>query len=385
MKISDFHAAEAGRLVVTTDQLQAFVPASLPPHITYDNDLVLKLSHADAALSELAGVGRHLPNPHLLISPYIQREAILSTRIEGTMANFSDLLRDEISEGTKKQDEDVLEVRNYILALEFGIRRLDQMPLSLRMVRELHELLLKGVRGESAELGQFRKRQNYIGVEGSRIEAAIFVPPPPVEMMEALHAWELFLNERDSMPELIQCALVHYQFETIHPFIDGNGRLGRLLVTLFLLERGRLSQPLLYLSAFFEAHRNDYYTLLQRVRTDGDWPSWIRFFLQGVAETAKAAAQQAVQLMDIREQYRQRLRGKGKALILLDELFVNPYVTVPRAMSILKVSQPTAQSAISQLQSLGLLEEITGRAWRRMYLAMPVWRIVAPEEADQAP
>lgn len=383
MKHSDFHAPDAGRLVLTTDSLQAFVPAPLPPQINYDSDLVLKLSRADSALSELAGVGRHLPNPHLLISPYIQREAILSTRIEGTMANFSDLLRDEIREDVAKQDEDVLEVRNYILALEHGIQRLNQIPLSQRMVRELHEILLKGVRGDSSQLGQFRTRQNYIGLEGTKIEDAIFVPPPPAEMTEAMHVWEVFLNQRDSMPELIQCALIHHQFETIHPFIDGNGRLGRLLITLFLLERKRLSQPLLYLSAFFEAHRSDYYAHLQRVRTDGDWPTWLRFFLQGVTETAKAAAQQAFQLMDVREQYRQQLRGKGKALILLDELFVNPFVTVLRAMSILKVSQPTAGSTIAQLESLGLLEEVTGRSWRRIYLATPIMRIIAPEEADQ--
>lgn len=384
MRAEEYHAPEAGQIIMTSDKCPAFVPASLPPRLSYDDDLVLKLSHADAALSELAGVGRHLPNPHLLISPYIRREAILSTRIEGTMASFSDVLQDELREtAPDKQDEDVVEVRNYIVALEYGIKRLDDIPLSLRLVREMHAHLLKGVRGEQTRPGEFRNRQNYIGQPGAKIEDATFVPPPPAEMMDALQAWERFLHERDTMPDLIQCALLHYQFETIHPFIDGNGRLGRLLIPLFLLERNRLSQPLLYLSAYFEARRSDYYDLLQRVRTEGDWSSWLRFFLQGVTETARAAAREAVQLMDVREEYRQKLRDKGKALVLIDELFVNPFVTVSRAMNILHVTQPTAQSVISQLQAAGLVEEITGRAWRRTYLATPVWRIIAPEEAGE--
>lgn len=381
MKASDFLSSSTGQLVPTTDGQLAFVPAPLPPAIEYDTDLVLRLSHADAALSELAGVGRHLPNPHLLISPYVRREAILSTRIEGTQASFEELLREEINETSPSEDADIREVRNYITALEYGIERLVQLPISLRLVCELHERILAGVRGENTRPGSFRDRQNYIGRPGTRIQDATFVPPPPPEMMEALYTWEPFVHEKNVMPDLIQCALIHHQFETIHPFIDGNGRLGRLLITLFLIERKRLSQPLLYLSAYFEQHRNDYYELLQRVRTEGDWSSWLRFFLQGVIETAGAATNQAIKLMDVREQYRQLLRGKGKALMLLDELFVNPFVTVQRAMSLMNVSQPTAQSTITLLESQGLLEEITGRAWRRMYLAVPVWQVIAPEEA----
>lgn len=383
MKASDFQAPQAGRLVVTTDGQLAFVPAPLPPHIQYDDHLVLALSRADSALSELAGVGRLMPNPHLLVNPYIQREAILSTRIEGTQSSFSELLRHEIGDASTSNDADVREVRNYINALEYGLRRLEDLPISLRLVCELHERVLAGARGENTRPGEFRQWQNYIGLDNSPIQDAIFVPPPPAEMIEALHAWETFNQERDVMPDLIQCALMHHQFETIHPFIDGNGRLGRLLITLFLLERKRLSQPLLYLSAFFEAHRAQYYDLLQRVRTEGAWSLWLHFFLQGVTETAQAAARQASELMDAREQYRHLLRSKGTAVALLDELFVNPFVTVRSAMSALRVSQPTAQSAMTTLETLGLLEEITGRAWRRMYLAMPIWRIVAPEEADQ--
>lgn len=338
-------------------------------------------------MSELAGVGRHLPNPHLLISPYIQREAILSTRIEGTMASLADLLRDEVGEVGERspsKEADIQEVRNYIVALEYGVQRLKELPISLRLVCELHERILARVRGEKTRPGEFRKWQNYIGVEDTPIEEAIFVPPPPTEMLEALYKWEQFLHQRDAMPDLVQCALLHYQFETIHPFIDGNGRLGRLLITLFIIERQRLSQPLLYLSAYFEAHRSRYYDLLQRVRTEGDWLGWLRFFLQGVHETAQAAVKQAGELMDLRELYRRRLRDKNKALMLLDELFVNPFITVARAVKLLNVTQPTAQQAISTLEAQGLLTEISGRSWRRTYLAVPIWHVIAPEEAESS-
>lgn len=384
MKASDFRTLTSGRLVPTVEGQLAYVPAPLPPDIAYDTELILRLSKADVALSELAGVGRYLPNPHLLISPYIRREAILSTRIEGTQATFSEVLRDEVIETPKRGSTDLREVNNYVASLEYGVARLDQLPISLRLVCELHERLLAGVRGEATRPGEFRQIQNFIGLDHSRIADAMFVPPPPAEMMDALYDWERFVHMRDALPDLIQCALIHHQFETIHPFIDGNGRLGRLLITLFLLERQRLTQPLLYLSAYFEAHRSDYYALLQRVRTEGQWESWLRFFLQGVFETAQAATQQAAQLMDIRERYRQLLRGKGKALTLLDELFVNPFVTVQRAMTLLGVTQPTAQNAITTLENVGLLEEVTGRAWRRMYLATPVWHVIAPEEAEVA-
>jgi Fic family protein len=382
MKASDFRSESAGRVVPTLKGQPAFVPAPLPPDLVYDSHLVLKLSHADAALSELSGLGRHLPNPHLLIAPYVRREAILSSRIEGTRANLSDLLRDEAREAPQHEDADIREVRNYIDALEYGMETLPQLPLSLRLVREMHKRLLAGVRGQNARLGEFRDEQNWIGADKSDIAEAHFVPPPPTEMHEALNKWERFMNERDMMPELIQCALIHQQFETIHPFIDGNGRLGRLLIILFLIERGRLSQPLLYLSAYFEAHRQDYYDLLQRVRTDGDWSSWLRFFLDGVTETAQAAVRQAGELMDLRERYREQLHDKPRALALLDKLFVNPYVTASRAATQLHVSLPVARQAIATLEQQGMLTEITGRSWGRTYVALPILRAIAPDEVD---
>ena len=371
MNTADFRDPQAGRVVQAARGYAAFVPASLPPPLEYEPGLVLALSRADAALGELSGLGRRLPNPHLLIAPYIRREAVLSSRIEGTKASLSDLLLDEVEDG-RVEDADIREVRNYIDALEYGLARLRDLPLSLRLVREIHQRLMVGVRGDRATPGEFRRTQNWIGPPGSTPATAPYVPPPPELMPDLLSDWERFLHERHQLPDLVQCALMHEQFEAIHPFLDGNGRVGRLLITLFLTERGRLFQPLLYLSAYFEAHRQAYYDALQRVRTDGDWAGWLGFFLRGVEETAREAVHQASRLTDLYDAFRLRLRQKPNALALLDELFVNPYVTVSRAARALKVSDPTARQAIVLLEGAGLLEEISGRSWRRLYLARPI-------------
>ena len=349
----------------------AFVPAPLPPDLSYSPALVLSLSQADAAIGELSGLGRQLPNPHLLIAPYIRREAVLSSRIEGTRASLSDLWLEEAELG-QSEDSDVREVRNYVEALEHGLERLHDLPLSLRLVRELHGRLMGGVRGSQATPGEFRRSQNWIGPAGSTPATAPYVPPPPDVMMDCLASWEKFLHDRDRFPDLIQCALMHENFEAIHPFLDGNGRVGRLLITLFLVERGRLSQPLLYVSDYIESRRQEYYDSLQRVRTDGDWGGWLHFFLKAVEDTARAGVRQAGQLMDLRETFRRRLSRKPSALKLLDELFLNPYLTVERAARILKSSQPTARQAVASLQQEGLLSEVSGRKWRRIYLARPI-------------
>ncbi len=386
MDPKDFHAPQAGRVVRTTQGYAAFVPAPLPPKLNYDSELVLALSQADSALSELSGLGRHLPNPHLLIAPYVRREAVLSSRIEGTRASLSDLLLDEVEELSeqRRRDTDVREVRNYVDALGYGVKRLKRLPLSLRLVRELHARLMRGVRGEKTTPGEFRRSQNWIGPAGSTPETAVYVSPPPREMEQALHDWEAFLHVRGQIPHLIQCAMVHEQFEAIHPFLDGNGRVGRLLITLFLMERGRLSQPLLYLSAYIEAHRQDYYELLQRVRTHGDWNAWFRFFVRGVEQIAREAARQAARLTDMHEAYRGQLRHKARALTLLDELFKNPYTTVARAQRLLSVSNPTARQAVQQLVRIGLLKEITGRTWGQLYLARPILRAIELPTASRA-
>jgi Fic family protein len=341
----------------------------------------LRLSRADSALGELAGLGRQLPNPHLLIAPYVRREAVLSSRIEGTRTDLAGLYLDEA--GTpgagETVDPDVQEVRNYVTALEHGILRLPTLPLSLRLVREIHSKLVTGVRGRHATPGEFRRSQNWIGPPGSTPETAPYVPPPPQEMKEALHDWEVFLHRRDEFPDLVQCALMHEQFEAIHPFLDGNGRVGRLLITLFLVERKRMLQPLLYLSEFVEAHRDEYYERLQRVRTHGDWSGWILYFLRGVEQTAMSAARHAGELMSLREGLRRRFIGSPRALVLLDELFVNPYLTVARAEQLLGVSNPTARKHVGQFVREGLLEESTGRAWGKVYVARQI--LAALEES----
>jgi len=381
-----FNKAEAGRVVRTVRGYWAFVPAPLPPKLQYDAPTVLILSRADAALSELSGLGRHLPNPHLLIAPYVRREAVLSSRIEGTQTNLSELLLEEVEPGLVQQDpDDVREVRNHVSALEHGIRLLKKLPLSLRLVREVHARLMWGVRGEYATPGEFRRSQNWIGPGSSTIETATYVPPPPEELMDVLGAWEKFINRRDVMPDLVQCALMHEHFEAVHPFLDGNGRVGRLLITLFLMERGRLSQPLLYLSAYLEANRQEYYERLLAVRTGADFRGWVRFFLIGVEQTAREAVKRAGTLMDLREKYRRLLTRKAWALALLDELFVNPYVTVKRAQRLLKTSNPTARQAVGLLQKAGMLEESTERAWGKVFVARSILRAIERPAVAAAP
>lgn len=378
MNPKDFIAPEAGRVVTLPQGYSAFVPAPPPPALSFDLDLVRDLSRADAALAELSGTGRQLPNPHLLIAPWLRREAVLSSRIEGTRATLSDVLIDELSDdaASHPKGSDVLEVRNYVDALEYGLKRLETLPLSLRLVRELHGRLMKDVRGNSATPGEFRRSQNFIGPQGCTPATAVYVPPPVTEMHEALGKWETFLHERDALPDLVQCALMHEHFEAIHPFLDGNGRVGRLLITLFLVERGRLSQPLLYLSAYIEQDKTAYYDLLQRVRTHGDWSAWIKYFLNGVTLIARDATTQAGRLLDLRESLRAQFKSVPRAAALIDELVANPYITVARAQKLLGVSNPTARSIVNKLAGQGVLEELTKRSWGRLYVARPVLEII---------
>ncbi|MGH7372019.1 MAG: Fic family protein, partial [Candidatus Methylomirabilales bacterium] len=248
MDPAEFSGSPSGKVVRTPQGYWAFVPNPLPPPIQYDPETVGLLSDADRGLGHLAGIGQLLPNPHLLIAPYIRREAVLSSRIEGTQASLSDLLYFEAAEEEPPRAPDVQEVQNYVRAMEYGLKQLKKLPLSLRLVREIHAILMGGVRGEQRRPGEFRQTQNWIGPPGCSLVEATFVPPPVSEMNDALGAWEKFLHEVKDIPPLVQCAVLHYQFEAIHPFLDGNGRAGRLLITFFLCERGYLPQPLLYLS-----------------------------------------------------------------------------------------------------------------------------------------
>ena len=351
------------------------MPAPLPPKLTYGGELVVALSRADAALGELSGVGGELPDPQLLDAPFKRQEALCSSRIEGARVSLSDLLLDQVGAAPAVVPRDHLrEVRSCIATLRHGVERLEQAPLSLALVRELHAHLLRGEIGGARTPGEFRTSQSWLGPPGATLATATYVAPPVSEMLAALEAWDGFLAERGALPDLLQCAMLHAQFETIHPFVGGNGRLGRLLITLFLIDRRRLTRPLLYLSAYFEGHRDEYYRRLQRVRTHGEWEPWLLFFLTGVRQTAERGTRQAHALVSLHRQFRSQL--KGHALALANESFRTPCLTVPQAERTLGVTNPTARRAVRELLTRGLLEEYGEKRWPRVYLARPVLEAV---------
>lgn len=318
----------------------------------------MRLSDADAALARLAGSGRLLPDPHLLVNAYITREAVSSSRIEGTQASVTEVF-DAAVTGESKRD-DIREVRNYVSALEHGVSRLKGgFPLSLRLIREMHGILLRSVRGQERTPGEFRRSQNWISSPDNRPDTARFVPPPVDEMWQSLDDWEKYLqDESPRLPLLVRCALLHYQFETIHPFLDGNGRLGRLFIVLYLMDRGRLPAPLLYLSNYFDQRRSDYYDGLQNVRERGEITEWLLFFLDGVAVQAADALDRAERLADLRETYRSRLHGTGgRAPEAIDLLFASPVLTVRYVQEQLGLSQPGANNLLRRLTAHGILRQ----------------------------
>jgi Fic family protein len=365
-----------GRTIKTPQGYSAFVPDPLPPRIEFGDRLIRALSDADRAIGRLAGEGRRLPNPHLLIRPFVRREAVLSSRIEGTQATLGELLAAEAGATVKRSPEDLREVANYVAALERGVARLKKLPLSLRLVRELHERLMRGVRGDRAYPGEFRRTQNWIGAPGSTLANAIYVPPPVEEMKAALGAWESFLHDR-SQPPLVQIALIHSQFEAIHPFVDGNGRVGRLLITLFLIERGILPTPLLYISAFFEATRHDYYDRLLGVTQRGDWAAWIEYFLNGVARQGEDALSRAERINQLLARWREKAAGRSAtALRLVDLLAENPFWTVKRAAERLGVAFTTCQRAVVTLEQAGVLKRTSAARRDRVYCAQAILNIL---------
>lgn len=364
-----FTETAAGEVVTAAEGFPAFVPAPAPRHLELSPDAIALLDEASNALGILAGIGRLVRNPRLLISPYLRREAVLSSRIEGTQTTMSDLYADELDQQGLVRASDVREVRNYVTAHEYGLARLSELPLSLRLIREVHERLMRGVRGRERHPGEFRSYQNWIGAPNGR--DATYVGPPVPQMRERLEDFEAFLHDTGLRP-LVHVAVLHYQFEAIHPFGDGNGRVGRLLTALFLSERGLLPQPLLYLSAFFERRRAEYYDGLMRVSTHGDWNGWIEFFLEGVRTQAHEAANLADQLVALQQRYRDALQGKrvtANALALIDALFDNPLMFTARAQRELGVSAPTARKTIRTLEEHGIVRELTARTWGRIYQA----------------
>jgi Fic family protein len=340
-------------------------------------ELAATLSTADRALGRLAGEGRRLPNPHLLIRPFVRREAVLSSRIEGTQATLGELLAAEAGAAVERSPTDLREVGNYVVALEYGVERVRKLPLSLRTVRELHEKLMRGVRGDMATPGEFRRSQNWIGPAGCTLADASFVPPPPNRLMDCLGAWEQFLHD-DTLPPLVHAALVHSQFEAIHPFLDGNGRVGRLLITLLLTARGVLPSPLLYLSAWFEATRQDYYARLSGVTERGEWEEWLGYFLAGTAGEAEDALARIVRIDDLLARWRDRVakapsRLPDRAIDLFAE---NPFWMVNRLAERLDVAFTTAQRAIDRLESAGIVALLGDTKRNRVYCARALLEIL---------
>jgi len=356
---------------------QAFVPDPLPPDIAWTEALVARLSEADRVIGQLAGEGGRLPNPHLLIRPFVRREAVLSSKIEGTQATLGELLQAEAGVHVERSPDDLREVGNYVVALEEGVTRLAKLPLSLRLTRELHKTLMTGARGDSAAPGEFRRTQNWIGPPGSSPATARFVPPPPNEVGPCLDTWEKFLHER-KLPPLAQAALLHYQFEAIHPFLDGNGRVGRLLITLFLIERGVLPSPLLYLSAYFEATRRDYYDLLTAVSTRSEWQPWLEYFLYGVATQANDALERTAKINSLLDTWRRRLASRQAKTVmsLIERIATNPFITVNGAAAHLKVAFTTAQRAIDALVSHRVLKQVNESRRDRVYCAQALLAIL---------
>ena len=372
-----------GQLMNCPGGYRAFVPAPLPPPLAWDERLAVRLSAADRAIGRLAGEGRRLPNPHLLMRPFLRKEAVLSSRIEGTQATLGELLAAEAGAAVERSPADLREVGNYVTALEYGLERLDTLPLSLRLVREMHERLMRGVRGDVATPGEFRRSQNWIGPPGCTLNDATYVPPPPSELMACLAAWERFLHD-DALPPLVHAALAHSQFEAVHPFLDGNGRVGRLLITLLLVKRGIIPSPLFYLSAYFEATREEYYARLLGVTERGEWEEWLTYFLTGVVLQADDAVDRIQRIDDLFSHWKQGLaRGQSRLPELALDLFAeNPFWTVGGVAGRLDVAFTTAQRAIDRLEVAGIVAQVGEARRNRVYCASAVLDVL--EEAHLA-
>ncbi len=373
----------------------AFIPKPLPPlpPLELDSGLLNLLEKAVAELGRLDGVAKVIPDPDFFVSMYVRREAVLSSQIEGTQSTLEDLLELELESDRRDRLSDAFEIANYVNAMNFGLERIETLPLSLRLIREIHKELLRDGRGSMATPGEFRRTQNWIGPEGASLKRATFIPPPVIDMNEALHDFESYLHADSSYPTLIEVGLAHAQFETIHPFLDGNGRVGRLLNTFLLVHQGILRKPLLYLSYYFKLHRTEYYDRLMSVRLDGDWEGWIRFFLRGVVQTAQEATETAEQLFELREAHRTLVLDEHlgqNGLLLLSRLFQQPLININVAAAVLGSTFPTASRLISAFEDLSLLREITGQKRSRIYryepyLALFDDAIGESEEENQPP
>ncbi len=368
-----------GRWAAQPGGFDAYVPAPLPPPLVPTPALLRAQADADWLLGRLAGEARRLPNPHLLLRPFVRREAVLSSRIEGTVTSLGELLADEAGAAVDRDPDDLAEVENHIAALDLGLERLEREPIGIRLILDLHGRLMRGVRGGDKAPGRFRDRQNWIGAPGARIHEASFVPPPPADVEACMRDWERFVFDRSWSP-LVQVAMLHYQFEAIHPFRDGNGRVGRLVIILFLVARGLLPAPLLYLSAFFEATRPDYYRRLRRVSTHGEWEEWLVYFLNGVARQSEDAVSRAERINALLAAWQRRVATSGTRseapVRLVDLLAGNPYCMVTGVAAALKVAFTTAQRAVDLLVRLGVLHQVNEAERDRLYCAREILTIL---------
>jgi Fic family protein len=353
---------------------RAFIPAPLPPAppVRVENELQALLSKADLALGRLDGSIQTLPNPDLFVLMYVRKEAVLSSQIEGTQSSLQDVLAAEAQVMSADAPRDVDEVLNYVAAMNHGLARLPKLPVSVRLIREIHEKLLHGVRGSHMTPGELRRTQNWIGPGGCTLAEATFVPPPPLEVPSALGALEKFLHRNDKLPLLVKIGLAHAQFETIHPFLDGNGRVGRLLITFLLCERGVLHKPVLYLSHYFKRHRTKYYDLLQNVRDRGDWESWLTFFLRGVSEVSTQATNTARRILALREEHRRIItahlgRAAANGYRVLERLYERPIISVEDIRGLTGTTFPAANQLAQKLVEQGLVTEMTGQKRHRRF------------------
>ncbi|WP_292366294.1 MULTISPECIES: Fic family protein [unclassified Methanoculleus] len=371
----------AGVLILQEGGYDAFIPHPLPPgDLVLDEGLLYLLSKADSALARLDGVTQVLPNPDLFVAMYIKKEALLSSQIEGTQASLQGVLEFEAHIRPRDDINEIQEVLNYIKALHHGIEKLEFSPLSLDLINEIHRFLIQGTRGSHKLPGRLRRVQNWIGLPGGTIRDAVFVPPPPEQVPGLMQDLEQFIQSHDRTPTLVKAALLHAQLETIHPYLDGNGRMGRLMITFYLCSRDVLARPLLYLSYFLKKNREEYYTLLNGIRYQGNWEAWLEFFLQGVIEVSNNSIETAKRIIQLKETLIEKLLenniGGVNAVKLIDTLFDHPIITIGQVMEELRISRQAATKLVGKFEDIGILEEITGKERYKQYMFVDYVRII---------
>jgi len=381
MQKSDFSKQAPGQVIRTLQGYMAYIPAPLPPDVAWSNKLLAALSKADRSLARLAEVGNAFPAPHVVVRSFIRKEAVLSSQIEGTRTTFQELLSFEAGQLSMFRNvDDTHEVHNYVQALDYGLDRLETLPLSIRLIREIHAILMQGVRREAMTPGEVRRSQNWIGRPGAMLNDARYVPPPPDKMHDCLSDLERFIDADSELPPLLRIGMIHYQFEAIHPFLDGNGRVGRLMMTFLLVAWGLLSQPLLYLSNFIEINRQEYYDRLLSVSQKGEWEAWLLFFLDGVRSQAEDASQRIARLEELRSTYHiqfEKDRSRKTLEILVDYFIGSPITSISQAQESLNIgSFNMIQRNIEKLEKLGIVHEVSGNKRNRVYHAGEILKVL---------